>query len=212
VPALARTTCARAAQDAINPREARPDERKAGGISKARYLTYRDSLSSTSTLGFRIDAAMTSQAGGVRAPLKFNFRKLKEEGKIRVCFAQFFQHSRILCRAVLIKLERMRAAFERSTFFPRAAFVRSSILITYDHEMHAQLVKQGNATAEDLLSLTNPAALEVKMIDFAHSHLVDGDRTLSHREPWTLGSDEDGYLIGVDSLIGVLEKVCAQLS
>jgi hypothetical protein len=51
----------------------------------------------------------------------------------------------------------------------------------------------------------------VKLIDFAHSFVVPS-RTLSHREQWTPGSDEDGYLTGLDSLIGLLEKLSASLS
>lgn len=211
--AAPRSPPAHAAQDLINPREARAEERKAGGITKARYLAYRDSLTSTSTLGFRIDAAVLSTAGGKEAkPLDFNFRQLKDEAKIRACFAAFFRGSKVLCRAVLIKLDRMRTACERSSFFHKAVFLRSSILITYDQDMHAELLKTPNATADDLLALSSPAALEVKMIDFAKSHVLPGGRTISHRTAWTPGSDEDGYLTGIDSLIGMLEKVHSSMS
>ena len=199
-------------QDSISTKEARADERKVGGITKARYLAYRDSLTSTPTLGFRIDAAVVSKPGGKEStPLDFNFRQLRDEAKIRACFSAFFGGSKVLCRAVLIKLERMRTALERSSFFPRVALLRSSILITYDYDMHAELLRSASPTAEELLSFASPAALEVKMIDFAKSHAVTG-RVLSHREAWTPGSDEDGYLTGIDSLIGMLEKVAASMS
>lgn len=195
------------AQDAIDKNEAKAEERAAGGVTKVRYLRYRDTLTSTSTLGFRIDAAMISKdKGKKRQPIDVNFRALKDEAQVVKTMETFFQASPVLLKAVLIKLEHMRSALERSTFFHKHAFVRSSILIVYDHDAHAKLIKQGGS-AEDLISITSPAALEVKMIDFAHSHRVADSRKLTHRAAWKQGTDEDGYLTGVDSLVKIIKKI-----
>ena len=42
------------------------------------------------------------------------------------------------------------------------------------------------------------------MIDFAKTVPVPGGATLTHRDPWELGNHEDGYLLGLDSLIATL--------
>lgn len=43
------------------------------------------------------------------------------------------------------------------------------------------------------------------LIDFTKTMLMT-DITLTHREPWTLGNHEDGYLFGLDNLIQVSKK------
>lgn len=193
-------------QDAINPREATVEERRNGGVTKARYLQYRDGLTSTTTLGFRVDAAQVSKNRGKEVyPVEVNFRELRDRNKLHYTFKTFFQESEIAARAVLIKLERLRTALGRSGFFHRHALVRSSILITYDDEALQELIAKGSS-AQEMISLTSPAAIEVKMIDFAHSHPVF-NRTLTHRQPWAPGSHEDGYLTGLDSLIDLVKEV-----
>jgi 1D-myo-inositol-triphosphate 3-kinase len=182
-------------------------------VSKARYLAYRDSVTSTSSLGFRIDAAVTSKAGTPRGePLEHvRFSDLKNEVAIRAALAQFLGKSKVLTKALLIKLQRMRTALDRSDFFARHVFVRSSILVTYDELAHTRLRESGGSTAEELLSLTSPAALEVKMIDFAHVHAVPNGGKLTHRAAHRANASEDGYLTGLDSLIATLERVLAEL-
>lgn len=41
------------------------------------------------------------------------------------------------------------------------------------------------------------------MIDFGKTLPVDTPRSLTHRTPWEVGNHEDGYLHGLDNLIGV---------
>ena len=129
---------------------------------------------------------------------------------MQAALAQFLGESKVLAKAVLIKLQRMRAALERSDFFARHVFVRTSILITYDELAHTRLHKGGGSSAEELLSLTAPAALEVKMIDFAHVREAPDGRKLTHRASRSADPSEDGYLTGLDSLIAMLERVLAQ--
>lgn len=200
-------------QDLIDPTEAKPGERAAGGVSKARYLAFRDQRTSSGTLGFRIDAAVLSAPGsGQSAPLDFDLRSVRHETSVRACLAAFLGRSRALCRAVLAKLERLRAACERSPFFERAVLLRSSILISYDAERLAQLPRGlAAASADDLLLLAAPPAVQLKLIDFAQCSLLPVGSALSHRAAWAPGSSEDGYLTGVDSLIRLLEAVHASL-
>lgn len=46
----------------------------------------------------------------------------------------------------------------------------------------------------------------VWMIDFGRTTPVPGTRELLHNVPWTEGSGEDGYLIGLTSLIAALSQ------
>uniref|UniRef100_A0A915MAC8 Kinase n=1 Tax=Meloidogyne javanica TaxID=6303 RepID=A0A915MAC8_MELJA len=43
------------------------------------------------------------------------------------------------------------------------------------------------------------------LIDFAKCHRIEGGGKLTHRRPWDLGNHEDGYLIGLDNLMELLE-------
>ena len=46
----------------------------------------------------------------------------------------FLQHDGSLARAVLLKLQAVSAALERSSFFHRNVFLRSALLLTYDDD------------------------------------------------------------------------------
>ena len=48
---------------------------------------------------------------------------------------------------------------------------------------------------------------QVWMIDFGKTSGVDGE--LSHRVPWTMGTREDGYLIGLDAIIEIVDGLRA---
>ena len=47
----------------------------------------------------------------------------------------------------------------------------------------------------------------VWMIDFAKTVPVPDGATLTHRDPWEFGNHEDGYLLGLKSLIGTLREL-----
>lgn len=45
------------------------------------------------------------------------------------------------------------------------------------------------------------------LIDFGKTTLLPDGQTLDHRIPWQEGNREDGYLLGLDNLIGILESI-----
>lgn len=44
---------------------------------------------------------------------------------------------------------------------------------------------------------------DVWMIDFAKTHPIPKNLTITHSKDWMIGNHEDGYLIGVDNIIRI---------
>ncbi|CAJ0914419.1 unnamed protein product, partial [Mesorhabditis belari] len=86
--------------------------------------------------------------------------------------------------AILGRLIKMRDAVENSDFFATHEVVGSSLLLMYDQD------KVG-----------------VWAIDFAKSTKIEPGRVLTHRKTWTPGNNEDGYLMGLDNLIQIVEDI-----
>jgi hypothetical protein len=111
------------------------EETAAGSMTAVRHLAVLDALSSTSTLGFRIDAAKTVVNGELaQLPLPDGktFSTLRDEPHVSAALATFVQRDARLLKAAVLKLEAIAAACERSTFFSRQAFLRSALLFVYD--------------------------------------------------------------------------------
>lgn len=45
------------------------------------------------------------------------------------------------------------------------------------------------------------------MIDFGKTRLLPTDIHVTHSQPWTRGSHEDGYLFGLDNLILLFKEI-----
>ncbi|VDK56535.1 unnamed protein product [Anisakis simplex] len=162
-----------------NPSEPSDEERREMAITKLRYMQFRENESSTASLGFRIEAA--KMPGGV---LKKSFKKVKTRDEISTTLRAFFgnrgDHVR---KQFLVRLKKMRDCAQRSYFFKHHEVVGSSLLLVYDN-----------------------ALANIWMIDFAKSISID-DRIVDHRTEWTPGNHEDGYFIGLDNLIQILEEM-----
>ncbi|CEF67734.1 Inositol 1,4,5-triphosphate kinase 1 [Strongyloides ratti] len=165
----------------IDPNEPTEEEHNEGAITKLRYMQFRERESSTASLGFRIEAAKTSEGA-----LKKNFKKIKTPEQIKETLLNFFEDydTGKIRRQVLERLYEMREKIEKSTFFKYHEVVGSSLLIVHDRN------KSG-----------------VWMIDFAKSNKVEDSSPLDHRRPWELGNHEDGYLVGIDNLIKIIESI-----
>uniref|UniRef100_A0A3Q3QPZ4 Kinase n=1 Tax=Monopterus albus TaxID=43700 RepID=A0A3Q3QPZ4_MONAL len=135
----------------IDPSAPSDEEHKKKGVTKWRYLQWRDTTSSTSTLGFRIEGIM-----------------------VRV------KPSKITAQLMLSK----------NTHLLQLTFAEHSLLFVHEYSRKAS----------------------VWMIDFGKTSPVPDMGELQHNVPWAEGSREDGYLIGLTSLITSLSQAISVAS
>jgi 1D-myo-inositol-triphosphate 3-kinase len=171
------------------------EEEKEKGITKLRYMQFREQTSSTATLGWRLEAIVlpsTDPEAPDAAPTKIDCKKLSEEAEIIDAIAKFLGGKRDAGEAVHKLLLELRADLEASAFFQAHEFIGSSLLFVYDAD---------GAGAAD--------GAAVKMIDFAKTQPVAAEKLegYTHRQPWVCGNQEDGYLFGLDSLVDCWGKL-----
>ncbi|CAJ0573018.1 unnamed protein product, partial [Mesorhabditis spiculigera] len=168
---------------AIDPDEPTEEEHKRRSITKLRYMQFRERESSSAQLGFRIEAA--KMPGG---SLQKNFKKVRSWEDVSATMREFFGADvKRVRQAILNRLIKMRDAVEHSEFFAAHEVVGSSLLLMYDRDQ-----------------------VGVWAIDFAKSTRIEAGRRLSHRDTWTPGNNEDGYLMGIDNLIQIVEDLNAE--
>jgi len=157
-------------------------ERAEGTITKSRWMTLRDSISSTQTLGFRVDAVVTHAFH--KTAFESELFMAREEPLVLQALFEFLPAPadcigctpRDLARAVLSRLEQLRQALTTSEVFPKNEFIGSSLFFAAD--CHGKV--------------------GLWMIDFNVTSSVDGG--IRHDVPWELGNREDGYLTGLSNL------------
>uniref|UniRef100_A0A2P2I5M4 Kinase n=1 Tax=Hirondellea gigas TaxID=1518452 RepID=A0A2P2I5M4_9CRUS len=163
----------------VSPEEPTAEEREARAVTKLRYMAFRDNLSSSRHLGFRVEA-MKTQGGATVTDMK----KVSTRDEVMDTMTTFMRGRDSVRRNILEKLLEIRETFENSPFFATHEIIGSSILIVYDDE------KAG-----------------VWIIDFAKARLLPEGISVTHRKPWILGNHEEGFLFGLDNIIHVVEEV-----
>ncbi|EPY77322.1 inositol-trisphosphate 3-kinase C [Camelus ferus] len=163
---------------AVDPGAPTPEEHAQGAVTKPRYMQWRETMSSTSTLGFRIEGI--KKADGT---CNTNFKKTQELEQVTKVLEDFVDGNRAILRKYVARLEELREALENSPFFKTHEVVGSSLLFVHDHTGLAK----------------------VWMIDFGKTVALPDHQTLSHRLPWAEGNREDGYLWGLDNMIHLLQ-------
>jgi len=158
------------------------EEERISGVTKLRYMQFREVRSSTATLGWRVEGVR--RVDDARRVSTYPAPKLLQsrpelEGALR-----WFCQRRPAVRAAFTRqLEALQAALESSSWFASNELVSSSLLFLYD----------------DFLFSTAPPG--IWMIDFAKTVPLPPGQTLTHRAPWSPGNREDGYLTGIESLL-----------
>lgn len=163
---------------AVDPGAPTPEEHAQGAVTKPRYMQWRETLSSTSTLGFRIEGI--KKADGT---CNTNFKKTQALEQVTKVLEDFVNGDVGILRKYVARLEDLRDTLENSPFFKTHEVVGSSLLFVHDHTGLAK----------------------VWMIDFGKTVALPDHQMLSHRLPWAEGNREDGYLWGLDNLICLLQ-------
>ncbi|XP_050419390.1 inositol-trisphosphate 3-kinase homolog [Patella vulgata] len=156
------------------------EERKQKAITKLRYMQFREEESSTSSLGFRIEAIRNSGESPTTS-----LKKVKTRNQVMNVISKFLERHPQSIRHILQRLKTIRVKFAESNFFKNHEIIGSSLLIMYDEVGHSG----------------------VWMIDFAKTIPVENGMILHHNLPWQLGNREDGFLCGLDNLIKIFSEL-----
>ncbi|XP_036380730.1 inositol-trisphosphate 3-kinase C [Megalops cyprinoides] len=161
----------------VDPMAPTAEERDQQGVLKPRYMQWRETLSSTATLGFRIEGI--KKADGT---CNTSFKKTKHREQVKAALEDFVDRNPQILKSYLQRLKELRMVLEKSEFFRAHEVVGSSLLFVHEETGQAR----------------------VWMIDFGKTVPLPPPRTLDHRTPWVEGNREDGYLWGLDNLIDIL--------
>ncbi|CAH1261892.1 ITPKB [Branchiostoma lanceolatum] len=165
----------------IDPTEPTKEENAAKAVTKPRYMVWRESISSTSTQGFRIEGIKKSDGQSSR-----DYKMTKTKDQVAEAFKFFTDGNQSLQKKYVQKLMALRATLENSTFFQTHEIIGSSLLFVHD--------KEGSHVG-------------VSLIDFGKTMSLPEGQMLDHRLPWKEGNREDGYLYGLDNMIAVFNTL-----
>ncbi|XP_068205108.1 inositol-trisphosphate 3-kinase homolog isoform X2 [Palaemon carinicauda] len=154
-------------------------EKEEKAVTKLRYMDFRDKMSSSRSLGFRIEALKMSGSDAVT-----ELQTVRSREEVANIMNGFLKGRDSTKRQIIERLQHLRKVFVNSPFFQRHEVIGSSILIIFDDE------KAG-----------------VWMIDFAKTVPLPAGVKVTHEEPWELGNHEEGYLYGIDNLLRIVEEV-----
>ena len=130
-------------------------ERDVGRITKLRYLRFRDEQSTTTVLGYRIDALKVAAEVRASTPSNAELKRMTIVEDTIQAFAHFIQRSPELARRFLVILQALRTSFAGCAWSARHAFIRTSLLFCYD-------------SASDSERGMSSESASVRMIDLAH--------------------------------------------
>mmetsp|Transcript_12232 Transcript_12232/g.37320 ORF Transcript_12232/g.37320 Transcript_12232/m.37320 type:complete len:289 (-) Transcript_12232:1929-2795(-) len=148
----------------ISATEATQEERRIG-ITKQRYMTFRDDVSSSSTLSFRVEGIKKLKGD----KLDVNFKAVREPNDVSRCVQFFLDGDEGLCRRFLAKMGELRQVLEQSQMFSQHEFIGSSLLFVYDQSM--------------------PSQMHLRMIDFAKTNKLPGLGCAFDRNDYIVGLD-----------------------
>ncbi|XP_075387653.1 inositol-trisphosphate 3-kinase B [Tenrec ecaudatus] len=161
----------------VDPEAPTEEEKAQRAVTKPRYMQWRETISSTATLGFRIEG-IKKEDGSVNR----DFKKTKTRAQVTEAFREFTKGNQNILIAYRDRLKDIRATLEVSPFFKCHEVIGSSLLFIHDKKEQAK----------------------VWMIDFGKTTPLPEGQTLQHDVPWQEGNREDGYLSGLNNLIDIL--------
>ncbi|XP_055549277.1 uncharacterized protein LOC129732419 isoform X1 [Wyeomyia smithii] len=163
----------------IDPNAPTEEEHRAKGVTKPRYMVWRETISSTSTLGFRIEGIKKSDGTSSK-----DFKTTKSREQISEAFQEFTESFPHALPKYIQRLKAIRATLAYSDFFKGHEVIGSSLLFVHDRH---------NAS--------------VWLIDFAKTVALPDGVTITHDSKWKVGNHEDGYMIGINNMIEIFDEV-----
>ncbi|KAM9382360.1 inositol-trisphosphate 3-kinase B [Phaethornis superciliosus] len=164
----------------VDPDAPTEEENVLRAVTKPRYMQWRETISSTATLGFRIEGIKTEDGTVNR-----DFKKTRTKEEVTEAFREFTKGNCNILNSYLKRLKGIRATLETSPFFKCHEVIGSSLLFIHDKMEQAK----------------------VWMIDFGKTTPLPEGQVLQHNVPWVEGNREDGYLWGLDNLIQILTEL-----
>eukprot|EP00094_Tigriopus_californicus_P010776 TCALIF_10393-PA protein Name:"Similar to ITPKA Inositol-trisphosphate 3-kinase A (Homo sapiens)" AED:0.20 eAED:0.20 QI:0/0.4/0.16/0.83/0.6/0.83/6/0/354 len=143
------------------------------------YMVWRETISSTATLGFRIEGVKMSDGSSSK-----EFKTTKTRDQVFEAFKRFLALNPKKAVQYLERLRIIRASLERSKFFQQHELIGSSLLFVHDNQKAS-----------------------IWLIDFGKTVPLPEGHKIDHKSPWEVGNHEDGYLIGIDNLINIMEQL-----
>ncbi|XP_065157998.1 inositol-trisphosphate 3-kinase C isoform X2 [Atheta coriaria] len=165
--------------DADAPTE---EEHRLKGVTKPRYMVWRETISSTETLGFRIEGIRRAEGTSSK-----DFKTTKSRDAVLRAFMDFTSGFPHAVPKYIQRLKAIKATLEASPFFSSHEVIGSSLLFVHD---------RFNAN--------------VWLIDFAKTVRLPEDTLIDHKSKWKVGNHEDGYLIGIDNIIATFATIVDQ--
>ncbi|XP_071078932.1 uncharacterized protein [Haliotis cracherodii] len=166
----------------VDPNAPTPEEREKEGVTKARYLQWRDEMSSSVSLGFRIEGIKRSDGSSSK-----DFKKTKTREHVLEKLKTFVGENTNIVEQYIERLKAVRDAQLESEFFMRHEVISSSLLFVHDAEK-----------------------ANIWMIDFGKTEPLPSAVIVDHRTEWQEGNHEDGYLAGIDRLLSIFSDLLIQ--
>ncbi|KAJ8014866.1 hypothetical protein DPEC_G00020220 [Dallia pectoralis] len=161
------------------------EENEQQGVTKWRYMQWRDCNSSSSTLGFRIEGVMMDNGTVHR-----DFKKALTAVQVTEALLCFTKSQLPILKSYHSRLQALGESLKESPFFKTHEVIGSSLLFVHDRTSKAS----------------------IWMIDFGKTIPVPSGMELRHNVPWALGNREDGYLIGLANLSSFLGQAIDQVA
>ncbi|XP_062857264.1 inositol-trisphosphate 3-kinase B [Trichomycterus rosablanca] len=166
----------------VDPDAPTPEEHEQKAVTKPRYMQWRETISSTATLGFRIEGIKKEDGTVYR-----DFKKTRTREQVTDAFQDLVKGNKNVVALYLKRLKEIKETLEKSPFFQTHEVIGSSLLFVHDKRQVSK----------------------VWMIDFGKTTPLPEGQVLNHRTPWVEGNREDGYLYGLEHLIEILKQMMA---
>merc|ERR1712142_834568 len=163
----------------VDPKAPTEEEHRLKGVTKPRYMVWRETISSTATLGFRLEGIKNGDGTSSK-----DFKTTKTKAQVTEAFKNFTSSCPETVKQYLERLSAIKEALQQSEFFKGHELIGSSLLFVHDKQKAS-----------------------IWLIDFGKTVPVPPGLSIDHQSPWEVGNHEDGYLLGVQNLINIFSEI-----